>query len=197
MEHDPEGLDARTVALLAAVREFGGTPCRACAATLCGHQVVLSVLLGFRSAPRCVECLARETGEHSAALRERVLAWLRARDCYRAAWEFASAQEGALDALRPECLYARAAPSVVSAAESGRAQPPFCDEDYDAGDLGCGELVMELRLRLLPREPLSVLRVRATDPAAPVDLPAWCGLTGHRLLSARPPLYWIERKETH
>lgn len=66
---------------------------------------------------------------------------------------------------------------------------------YDAGELGCGELVIELRLRLRALPPGTVLHVIARDPAAPVDLPAWCGLTGHRLISARHPHYYIQRKQ--
>ena len=66
---------------------------------------------------------------------------------------------------------------------------------YDAGDLSCGELVMELRRRLLLLRPGTVLAVRATDPAAPLDIPAWCFTTGHALLEERHPLYRIRRKE--
>ena len=69
-------------------------------------------------------------------------------------------------------------------------------DTWDAGDMGCGELVMRLRLRLLALPPGGVLRVVARDPAAPEDLPAWCRLTGHRLLRAAPPAYDIQRKET-
>jgi tRNA 2-thiouridine synthesizing protein A len=41
----------------------------------------------------------------------------------------------------------------------------------------------------------SVMRVTATDPAAPEDIPAWCRMTGHTLLSAAHPVYTIRRKE--
>ena len=57
-----------------------------------------------------------------------------------------------------------------------------------------GDLVLELRQRLRAMPAGAVLRLRALDPGAPEDIPAWCGLTGHRLLSARHPFYWIERK---
>ncbi|MBI3098170.1 MAG: sulfurtransferase TusA family protein [Planctomycetes bacterium] len=67
--------------------------------------------------------------------------------------------------------------------------------DWDAGDMGCGDLVLELRLRLRAMKPGEVLRVTARDPGAPEDLPAWCGLTGHALVSANHPVYLIRRKE--
>lgn len=194
---EPATTDARTLRLLADVRAVAGSTCSACGRTLCGHDSVLSSLLGYRTAPRCAACLAAEGGEGVAVLGERILAWLRARDCYRAAWDFAGEREGSLDRLRPACVF----PSVTSAAAPAAAPAratvrPLADDEFDAGDMGCGELVLELRQQLFARAPREVLRVTARDPAAPVDLPAWCGLTGHRLVAARPPEYWIERKET-
>ena len=69
------------------------------------------------------------------------------------------------------------------------------DVAWDAGDLSCGELVMELRRRLAGLAPGTVMAVRATDPAAPLDIPAWCFTTGHALVEERHPLYRIRRKE--
>ena len=45
-------------------------------------------------------------------------------------------------------------------------------------------------------DPGARLLVVAHDPGAPEDLPAWCRLTGNRLLEARPPHYLIERRST-
>jgi len=66
---------------------------------------------------------------------------------------------------------------------------------YDAGDLGCGELVMELRRRMLALPPGAVLALTARDPGAVLDIPAWCHLTGHALITDRHPFYRIRRKE--
>jgi tRNA 2-thiouridine synthesizing protein A len=70
------------------------------------------------------------------------------------------------------------------------------DAVWDAGDLGCGDLVLRLRFRMQELSPGQVLRLVALDPGAPADLPAWCRLTGHRLLSAEHPVYLIRRKES-
>jgi tRNA 2-thiouridine synthesizing protein A len=70
------------------------------------------------------------------------------------------------------------------------------DAEWDAGDMGCGELVLELRLRLKAMAPGSILKVTARDLGAPEDLPAWCGMTGHTLLKAQHPEYWIRRRES-
>lgn len=68
-------------------------------------------------------------------------------------------------------------------------------ERWDAGDIGCGELVVELRRRLAVLPVGSLLELVARDPGAPDDLPAWCRLTGHALIEARPPSYVIRRRE--
>ena len=73
--------------------------------------------------------------------------------------------------------------------------PPRVDADWDAGDLACGDLVLQLRLRMEAMPPGHVLRLVALDSGAPEDLPAWCRLTGHALLAADHPVYLIRRKE--
>jgi len=65
---------------------------------------------------------------------------------------------------------------------------------YDAGDLSCGELLIELRRRMLSLRPGDLLAVTALDPAAPLDIPAWCFTTGHALVFDRPPHYKIRRR---
>jgi tRNA 2-thiouridine synthesizing protein A len=69
------------------------------------------------------------------------------------------------------------------------------DAEWNAGDLGCGELVLELRGRLQAMAPGQVLRLVAHDPGAPADIPAWCRLTGHALVSEQHPVYLSRRKE--
>lgn len=61
--------------------------------------------------------------------------------------------------------------------------------------MGCGELVIELRRRMRGLPAAAVLRLIARDPGAPEDLPAWCRLTGHRLVFASHPVYCIRRRE--
>jgi tRNA 2-thiouridine synthesizing protein A len=38
------------------------------------------------------------------------------------------------------------------------------------------------------------LEIIVRDPGAPTDLPAWCRMTGHILISADHPVYVIQRK---
>jgi tRNA 2-thiouridine synthesizing protein A len=66
---------------------------------------------------------------------------------------------------------------------------------WDAGEMGCGQLVFELRRRLTEMRPGETLEVIAQSPGAPSDLPAWCRMTGHALLKAEPPVYLSQRRE--
>jgi tRNA 2-thiouridine synthesizing protein A len=73
--------------------------------------------------------------------------------------------------------------------------PPAADAEWNAGDLGCGDLVLELRTRMGDLSSGQVLRLVALDPGAPADIPAWCRMTGHTLLLSQQPVYFIRRKE--
>lgn len=70
------------------------------------------------------------------------------------------------------------------------------DFDWNAGDLACGDLVLELRRRVRAA-PGKVFRVIALDPGAPADIPAWCAMTGHALLAQDPAehAYFIRAKD--
>ncbi|PZG55671.1 sulfurtransferase tusA [Spongiactinospora gelatinilytica] len=52
----------------------------------------------------------------------------------------------------------------------------------DGGDRRCVLLLIELRRLVADLEPGRVVHLIASDPAAPIDLPAWCHLTGHTYL---------------
>ena len=52
----------------------------------------------------------------------------------------------------------------------------------DGGDRTCVALLIELRARITQLAPGTVIHLIATDPAAPLDLAAWCHLTGHTYL---------------
>jgi tRNA 2-thiouridine synthesizing protein A len=58
----------------------------------------------------------------------------------------------------------------------------------DGGDRTCVALLIELRGHIMRLAPGTVIHLIASDPAAPIDLAAWCHLTGHAYLSpAREP----------
>ena len=67
-------------------------------------------------------------------------------------------------------------------------------DEWDAGHMGCGEVIILLRMRMQKLEDGEVLKLTAQDPGAPVDLPAWCRMTGRRMVRADHPFYWIEEK---
>jgi tRNA 2-thiouridine synthesizing protein A len=68
------------------------------------------------------------------------------------------------------------------------------NSEWDAGMMGCGELILELRQRLGRLAPGTLFTLIASDPGVPEDLPAWCRMTGHQLVEAVPPRFTIQRK---
>ena len=52
---------------------------------------------------------------------------------------------------------------------------------FDGGDAGCGELLLDLLLFMKQQPSGAVVRVRALDPGAPLEIPAWCRLTNHAI----------------
>jgi tRNA 2-thiouridine synthesizing protein A len=175
---------------LSDLRRALGRPCAGCAGRCSAFEVVWSVALGFREAPRCLPCLGRGLGRDEGELRAQVTDYVHRRDCFRRAWDEAVRLEGTEPPATGETAPVHVADGGVAATET----PSEPELNWDAGDMACGELVLALRVRLGSFAPGSLIRVRATDPAAPEDIPAWCRLTGHTLASADHPFYLIRRK---
>jgi tRNA 2-thiouridine synthesizing protein A len=72
------------------------------------------------------------------------------------------------------------------------------DEDLDCEGLLCPLPVLRARKRLLGMASGHILRVRATDPMAAIDLPHFCAEAGHSFLGqtqvAGVPAYLIRRR---
>jgi len=72
----------------------------------------------------------------------------------------------------------------------------------DGGDRACVALLIELSSRAACLPQGTVIHLTATDPAAPLDLAAWCHLTGHAYLGPVPephgrPAYAIRVSPGH
>ena len=74
-------------------------------------------------------------------------------------------------------------------------EPTDPDDSWDAGDLACGPMLLGLKNRLERLAPGQVFRLVTHDEGAPVDVPAWCRLTGHRLINAAHPIYHLVRRK--
>lgn len=65
---------------------------------------------------------------------------------------------------------------------------------WDAGDMGCGGLILGLRRALDELQANDLLELIARSAGASVDIPAWCRMTGHGLVLAIHPRYIIRKK---
>lgn len=163
---------------------LAGGCCTDCARPYSARDAVGSIALGFKNAPRCLTCVSTRLRRPEADLRSQIRGYCQRRECYLKAWREAERLDGVMpdqesvDAPHPVEL-----PASTAATEA-----------WDAGDMGCGELVMALRLKMKSLPAGAVLRLTATDPAAPEDLPAWCRMTGHQLAAMEHPNYFIRRR---
>lgn len=57
----------------------------------------------------------------------------------------------------------------------------------DGGDLGCGELLLLVFRQVRAQPAGSIIGIVTTDPAAGIDIPAWCHLTGHHYRGRESP----------
>ncbi len=65
---------------------------------------------------------------------------------------------------------------------------------WNAGVTGCGQLIVGLKREIADVESGELLRVTALDAGAPEDIPAWCRMTGHELVSSEYPIFIVRRK---
>ncbi len=194
LDDDLDAEEQRTAEILTELKQLHAPTCFRCSRPVCFHEYVLSVVTGFKTTPHCTACLASGLGRSPADFVRDAYNYIRRQTCYRSGWQWASQQENQ-PLEQPSCIWPAAAsrpqtPMTAPAAD----RPADPDAAWDAGDMACGELVLKLRLRLRSLQPGQVLHLIAQDPGARADIPAWCTLTGHRLLSAEHPQYRIQRK---
>jgi tRNA 2-thiouridine synthesizing protein A len=75
-------------------------------------------------------------------------------------------------------------------------KPPTEPVVLDGGERRCVQLLLDLRHLTTAVPAGTVIHLIATDPAAPLDLPAWCHLTDHTYLGPVPgtdrPIYAVQ-----
>ncbi len=86
-------------------------------------------------------------------------------------------------------------------AASGREGPDSARDrpvslELNTGELGCGDLIYELKLQFTRIDGGNLVRLVTNDPGAPRELPAWCRMTGHQLLESDAPYYIIRARMT-
>jgi tRNA 2-thiouridine synthesizing protein A len=168
------------------LRQLAGGSCVDCGTPYSAQDAVFSIALGLKNAPRCLPCMSRRLERDESELRSDLLDYVRWRQCYRKAWHEAERLDG-VASVEP-------ATPPPRATGGGTGEEFSVADEWDAGSMGCGELVMALRSRMQNLPAGGVIQVTATDPAAPEDLPAWCRLCGHTLVAMNPPRYLIRRK---
>jgi tRNA 2-thiouridine synthesizing protein A len=71
------------------------------------------------------------------------------------------------------------------------------DDVFDALELGCGQLLLDFRMHIRPLPDGARVMLATRDIASPREIPAWCRLTGHRLVAQSHPYYLIMKNGNH
>lgn len=200
IERDPlmrdqsaETLARRIGRVIATLQRHQNARCAECEGSLCGHEVLMSMVLGYQDRPMCLTCLACTVERERDILAAEIGGYILSKECLRTGWAWINIREEQGGACSLAGLSNKA--RMIRQAAQGGSEIPVSDSEWDAGDMACGDLVLELRVRMLSMKPGQLLKVTALDPGAPEDLPAWCRLTGHSMVAARHPEYWIRKKE--
>lgn len=191
-------------ALLCDLKVMLESRCSTCGATVCGHEALMSLTMGFKDEPKCWACLAEALEHRKEALRDHLFAYIKHRPCHHEGWLWADREEGFEPGTLPGCLWPAHSgggceqpwPLSKSSLNVKLVSDTDYDSEWDAGGMGCGDLVLELRIRLQSLKPGRVLKLTATDSGAQEDLPAWCRMTGNALIAFHHPVYLIQRKRT-
>ena len=173
--------------IVAQLRNWTSRPCLACKSPLLAEDVLYSIALGLKTSPQCLTCLAKGLEQNQTELKSTLLQHIRRRPCLCKAFELSN---GGLP-TELDCDFTAPENQPLSSTNS----PLIPDLIWDAGDLGCGDLVLLLRGKLRAMLPGKLLKVTALDPGAPEDIPAWCKMTGNRLISQQHPLYFSRNKD--
>ena len=198
-EEDEEAEELRRVELIGDLERLGQLDCVTCKRPLCSHAYVICVASGFKPTPRCTGCVAEGYGRPHDEFLGDAFQYIRRHPCYWSGWQWANQHEGHEQTLEhPACIWQDGRiPEEAVIAESHQPVTeamPEPDAVWDAGDMSCGDLVLELRLRMKKLEAGHVMALTACDSGAPQDIPAWCRLTHHALIASAHPHYWIRRR---
>lgn len=199
-----QDLAQRVEQVIGALQRLEGARCPGCGESLCGHLSLLNLVLGHQDRPHCLGCLAATVDKDPQVLRDELVAYILGKECLSYGWRWTNLRETGKTQVKPACLWGPGSVEVPLSGRSLGTQQSVTEKAqdgtitvaafWDAGDLGCGDLVPELRTRLAALHPGQVLVLTAQDPGASEDLPALCRMTGHELVEARHPDYWIRRK---
>jgi tRNA 2-thiouridine synthesizing protein A len=86
----------------------------------------------------------------------------------------------------------------VSAFGDRGMQHLVVDKRLDAGEKGCGELLILVFKAMKAMQPSEILEVVAYSAGAPEDIPAWCRMTHNPLVAVectKPAHFFIRKRE--
>ena len=68
------------------------------------------------------------------------------------------------------------------------------DLRFEGDGSGCGEILLDLKLFFRPLATGTRVLIVNHDGGAPIEMPAWCRLSGNVLLAAAHPYYLVSKR---
>lgn len=80
--------------LIRQMEQCRGMHCSGCGRVVSFHEVLMCIAIGFRNQPLCLPCLAGTLEQDPARLRDQLMDYIRQRECFSEAWNWANQQAG-------------------------------------------------------------------------------------------------------
>lgn len=186
--------------------------CSFCDEGICEHHELIARAMGFKGVAICFACLGEKLEIPDDELVDATLGYVVHKDCYTEEWRaiLPCAQDGR--GITLPCIPAPVGERYATLAEppqEGAGAPTAEPEDareavpadweytdlFDGGETACGDLLFDLRIHFKGLAGGTRVLIRSVDAGSPVDLPAWCRVTGHRLCAQTHPFYLVKKKE--
>lgn len=115
--------DRRTAeSLIHDLERLRGVRCAGCGGLVSAHQALMAIAMGFKNAPRCLPCLGAFLDQDLVRLRDQLIDYIRHRQCFSDAWNWANRAAGLSEGVLPPDLQSLGLPAGTQRA--GGASDP-------------------------------------------------------------------------
>ncbi|MEK7487586.1 MAG: hypothetical protein AABZ60_24920 [Planctomycetota bacterium] len=105
MSSEPKESQERTEALIQTLQSQKVFVCAQCKKIICFHEILFSIVMGYKNAPHCTFCLAQETEKTDIEFRKQIYRHIQQKSCWKMTWDWCTTQEGFASANLPSCLW--------------------------------------------------------------------------------------------
>lgn len=105
MSDDLQESRERADALIQTLKTQKEWICVPCQRPICSHEILFSIVMGYKNAPHCTSCLAEEAEKTAVDFREQIYRHIQQKGCWKMAWDWCNRHEGFNQNVLPSCLW--------------------------------------------------------------------------------------------